>query len=147
LTCKLFSGEGDLNSMNFQKAQSTAVAEILSRASLLESPEELQELTEGVLALKAKKLAPVASADETRLLLAINEAVPVALTDRARTLLEKRDAGTLTSTENDELVQLADDIERRTVDRLTALSELAEVRGVSLPELMRSLGVAAISHG
>ncbi|MGO9467885.1 MAG: STAS/SEC14 domain-containing protein [Isosphaeraceae bacterium] len=133
--------------MDLQKAESAAVAEILSRASLIESPDELQELAEGVLVLKAKKLAPVASADETRLLLTINEGVPVADTDRARSLLEKRDDGALTPTENDELVRLADEIERRTVNRLEALSELAEIRGVLLPELMRSLGVAAISRG
>jgi hypothetical protein len=97
--------------------------------------------------LKARKLAPVASADETRRRLVFNEGVPVALTDRARSLLEKRDAGALTPGENDELIELAEQVERRGVDRLAALTELAEVRGVSLPEVMRSLGVAAVSHG
>ena len=108
---------------------------------------ELEELTSGVLALKAKRFAPVASVDETRLLLAINEGVPVALVDRTRSLLEKRDDGTLTPQENDQLAELSDEIERRGVDRLQALTELAEFRAVSLPELMRSLGVAAESDG
>jgi len=133
--------------MDFPRTESTAVAEILSRANLIESAEELEQLTSGVLALKARKLAPVASADETRLLLVINEGLPIALTDRARSLLEKRDDGTLTPGENDELIELAEEVERRGVDRLAALTELAELRGVSLPELMRSLGVATVSHG
>ena len=97
--------------------------------------------------MKARKLAPVASADETRLLLVINEGVPGALTDRAWSLLEKRDDGTLTPGENDEFIELAEQVERRGVDRLAALTELAEVRGVPLPKLMRSLGVATVSHG
>ena len=126
--------------------ESTAVARILSRAKLLKSREELEQLTSGVLALKAKCVAPVASIDETRLLLLINEGVPAALTDRVQSLLAKRDHGALTPRENDELLNLVDEVERRSVQRLNALTELAEVRGVSLTELMRSLGVAA-SHG
>ncbi len=129
------------------KSKSTAVAKILSRANLLKSREELEQLACGVLALKAQRVAPVASIDETRLLLLINEGVPAALTDRVQSLLAKRDDGTLTPYENDELLDLADNVERRGVERLKALTELAEVRGVSLTELMRSLGVAAASHG
>ena len=37
------------------KSKSTAVAKILSRANLLTSREELEQLTSGVLALKAKR--------------------------------------------------------------------------------------------
>jgi hypothetical protein len=122
--------------------KSTAVARILSRADLLKSREELEQLTSGVLALKAKRVAPVASIDETRLLLLINEGVPPALTDRVQLLLAKRNDGRLTPKEKAELLDLVDEVERRGVERLEALAELAEVRGVSLTELMRSLGVA-----
>ncbi len=85
--------------------------------------------------------------EETRLLLAINECVSVELTDRAESLIEKRDECSLTVEENSELLQLADEVERRGVERLEALSKLAELRGVSLRELMQSLGVAAADHG
>ncbi len=84
--------------------------------------------------------------DETRLLLAINEGVSVELTDRAQSLIEKRDDSSLTVEESSELLQLADEVERRGVERL-ALSKLPELRGVSLRELMQSLGVAAADHG
>ncbi len=131
-----------------RKTKSTAVARILSSANLLKSREELEQLTAGVLALKAKRVAPVASTDETRLLLLINEGVPAALTDRVQLLLAKRDDGTLTSKESDELLDVVDKVERRSVERLKALTELAALRGVPLIELMRSLGVAATSsHG
>ncbi len=125
----------------------STVAKILARASSLKAPEELEELTAGLLALRAKRIAPVVSHDETRLLLAINEGVSVELTDRAESLIEKRDNSSLTVEENSELLQLADEVERRGVERLEALSKLAELRGVSLRELMQSLGVAAADHG
>jgi hypothetical protein len=49
--------------------------------------------------------------------------------------------------ENSLLMQLADEVERRRMERLDALSTLAELRGVSLRELMKSLGVVADDHG
>ena len=58
------------------------------------------------------------ASDETRLLLAINEGVPIELTDRAASLLAQRDDSGLTAVESSELMQLADAIERRGVERL-----------------------------
>ena len=128
--------------------QPADVAEILWRARSLKAPEQLEELTARLVALRARRVAPVASNEETRLLLAINEGVPVELTDRAAFLIEKRDDGSLSDEENTELLQLADDVERRGIERLAALSRLAELRGVSLGELTQSLGVAAVGeHG
>jgi hypothetical protein len=130
-----------------QGTQPSGVADILASASALKAPQELEELTAGLLALRARRLAPVVSGEETRLLLAINEGVSGELTDRVASLIEKRDDSGLTETEDSELMQLADEVERRGVERLEALSTLAELRGVSLRELMKSLGVAAGDHG
>lgn len=80
--------------------------------------------------------------DETRLLLTINEGVPIELTDRVATLLAQRDDSGLTAVESSELMQLADEVERRGVERLEALSRLAELRGVSLRELTKALGIS-----
>ena len=66
------------------------------------------------------------------LLISINEGVPVELTDRVASLLQKRDDCSLTVEENRELLQLADEVERRGVERLEAFSKLAELRGVPL---------------
>ena len=130
-----------------QKVQPATVAEILAKASTLEAPEEIEELTAGLLALRAKSLAPIASDDETRLLLTINEGVSVGLTDRVASLIEKRDESGLSVAEQNELIQHADLLERRGVERAEALSALAEVRRTSLRELMNSLGVSAGVHG
>ena len=118
-----------------------------SRAGRLHAPAELEELTAGLLSLRARRLAPVVSDEETRLLISINEGVPVELTDRVASLIQKRDDCSLTVEENRELLQLADEVERRGVERLEAFSKLAELRGVSLCALKLSLGVAAGDHG
>jgi hypothetical protein len=123
------------------------VAEILSQARSLKVPEELEELTAGLLSLRARRLAPVVSDEETRLLLTINAGVSAELTHRAKALIEKRDDCGLTSDESSELLELADEVERRGIERLEALSRLAELRGVSLRELMQSLGVTAGDQG
>jgi hypothetical protein len=101
----------------------------------------------GLLSLRAKRLAPVVSDEETRLLISINEGVPVELTDRVGSLIQKRDDCSLTVEENRELLQFADELERPGVERLEALSYLAELHGVSLRVLMQSLRVAAGNHG
>jgi hypothetical protein len=130
-----------------RRGRRTAVAEILSRAASLTAPEEIEELTAGLVALRAKRLAPVASAEETRLLLAINEGVPVGLRDRVASLLEKRNGRGLTAADETELMELADEVERRGAVRLQALTSLADLRGVSLRELMKSLGITSDNHG
>jgi hypothetical protein len=43
----------------------------------------------------------------------------------------------LTAKENKELLKLADEVERRGVKRLEAMSKLAELRGVSLRALLK----------
>ena len=130
-----------------QETKPSAVAEILSQATTLKAPEELEELTAALLALRARTFSPVVSGEETRLLLVINEGIPVELTDRIASLIEKRDESGLSLAERSELVQLAEAVERRGVERAEALSNLAEFRGVSLRGLMKSLGVSAGRHG
>jgi hypothetical protein len=130
-----------------QRTPSTSVAEILARIGSLQTPEELEELTDGLLAIRASRVAPVLSGEETRLLLAINEGVSAELRDRVASLIEKRNNRGLSTAESHELTQLADKVERRGVERLEALSRLAELRGVSLRELMKSLGIISDNHG
>ena len=62
-------------SRSAQRTPPTVVAEILARISSLQTPEEFAELTDGLLAIRARRVAPVLSGEETRLLLAINEGV------------------------------------------------------------------------
>lgn len=122
-----------------------SVAGLLATAKLLKTPEELQELVEGILAIRTRRVAPAASEEESSLLFRINEALPIDLANRLKELQEKQIEESLSPNEHAELLTLATEIERRGVERLEALSDLAAVRGVTLSELMRTLGITAWS--
>lgn len=88
-----------------------------------------------------KKRSVILSADESRLLLAINQAISVELQERYHYLLMQRDANALTSEEYSELITLGDRIENLEADRLGNLLQLAQLRQISLDQLMIDLGL------
>jgi hypothetical protein len=90
----------------------------------------------------ATKQRPVIlSADESRLLLAINQAISVELQERYHYLLMQRDANALTLEEYSELIALGDRIENLEAERLGNLLQLAQLRQISLDQLMIDLGL------
>ena len=58
-------------------------------------------------------------------------------------LIRKRQDETLTPAENQELGQITTRVEAMNVKRLELLAELAQWRGVSLPQLMTELGLTS----
>lgn len=88
-----------------------------------------------------KKRSVILSADESRLLLAINQAISVELQERYHYLLMQRDANALTSEEYSELITLGDRIENLEAERLGNLLQLAQLRQISLDQLMIDLGL------
>jgi hypothetical protein len=56
-------------------------------------------------------------------------------------LLEKRDDASLTTLEYEELLQLTEVVEDLHLQRMTALSQLAQERGVDLRTMMRLLNL------
>ena len=88
-----------------------------------------------------KKRSVILSADESRLLLAINQAISVELQERYHYLLIQRDANALTSEEYSELITLGDRIENLEAERLGNLLQLAQLRKISLDQLMIDLGL------
>ena len=116
-------------------------------SGVVDCTEQIEELTAGLVALRAKRLGAGGIRRENALLIAINEGVPVGLRDRVASLIEKRNGRGLTAAEETELRELADKVERQGAGRLQALTSLAEIRGVSLRELMKSLGITSENHG
>jgi hypothetical protein len=106
-------------------------------------PSELNQLVERLLAWRGQLMnsAPRLSAADTALLLKINQGFAPAPQQRYDELLEKRDARTLTPEEYQELLALTDQVEAFNVERVQALADLARLRQVSLPEVMRQLGL------
>jgi hypothetical protein len=107
---------------------------------------ELEQLVDQVIAIRAERVAPHLSADESELLTRINQGLPVEDRARMRALVDKRDSETITDAEWRELTALTDRLELLQADRLAALAELAKLRGVTLDEVMAQLGIQFPDH-
>jgi len=122
-------------------AGSPTADELLAAAGRL-SPSELDRFVPQVIALRARRAAPVLGARESELLAEISCALPEDLRQPYARLLEKRDFRTLTPGEHDELIRLSDEVEAFQARRLERLAELAQLRGVTLDQLLSHVGIA-----
>ena len=120
--------------------QAQVSSEELLRAVEQLPPPELAAFTEKVLALRLRQAAPVLSQDESELLMRINQGVPADIQLRYDTLIAKRAAETLTAEEHAELLRLTDQIEQIDANRMEQLVALAQMRQISLAQLLRDLG-------
>lgn len=107
------------------------------------SANELQDFVAQVLALRARYSAPVLSPDESALFSRINEVLPAEQRKQFLELSEKNRKATITPEEQSEFLMLIDEVENLDARRVQALGELALLRGVSLPEIMKQLGIVA----
>lgn len=107
---------------------------------------DLEQFADRVIAIRAKRRAPSLTNRETNLLQQINEAVPAVIQSRFDDLVQQREAGSLTREEHQELLQLVDVVEQIDAHRMEALAELAQLRNVSLREVMKQLGIQTSSH-
>ncbi len=122
-----------------------SIDELLSAVDRLSEP-DLEILVNQVLLLRARRKAPVLTAEESELLVRINQGVPPDLHRHYQALAEKRDAETLTETEYQELLELSDRIEILAAQRVEALAKLAQLRQVSLLQVMADLGIKPPSY-
>jgi hypothetical protein len=79
---------------------------------------------------------------ELELLREINIGIPAEIWEDFHELEAKRRAAILTEEEHRKLIEINDSIEAANFKRLTALVELAGIRGKSLPEIMSELGIS-----
>lgn len=92
---------------------------------------------------KATRFSP----EESRLLLEINKGLSESTWLRYRELVQRRDAELLTPAEYDELSELSDLIEEVHANRMECLAQLAELRGITMKELMAELSIEVRHHG
>ena len=116
--------------------------EIFAAIEQLE-PEEAEHLTRRSLQMQAQRKAHNLSDREENLLQEIYREKRPGFESRFNELNAKRRDWTLSPDEHAELLQLNDESEAFTVRRLEALAELAHLRGVKLPALMKQLGLQA----
>jgi hypothetical protein len=107
---------------------------------------EMEQLVDQVIAIRAERIAPHLTADESALLARVNQGLPGDNRVRLRALIEKRDDETITASEWQELAALTDQLELLHADRLAALAELAQLRGVTLAEVISQLGIQFPDH-
>lgn len=106
-------------------------------------PEETEKITRRLLHLQARRRVSHLPEQEAELLQIIYREKRPGFQERFDLLNEKRRTFTLSPEEQDELVRLADEAEVFTVQRLQALGELAKLRQLTLPALMKQLGLKA----
>jgi hypothetical protein len=79
---------------------------------------------------------------ELELLKQINIGISAESWEEYHALEAKRQASILTEEDHKKLIEINDSIEAASFHRLTALIELAGLRGRSLPEIMAELGIS-----
>lgn len=120
----------------------------ISQESLLDAikrmpPDEFDSFIERALIQRRAERSNILSANESTLISRINQGLTSELVKRSAQLIRRRDKGTLTTAEHQELVKLTEEAEFRDADRAEALLELAKLRGVPLKKLMRQMGIKA----
>lgn len=120
--------------------------ELLNGVAQLEA-RELEHFISQVLTLRARRMAPSLANEEAGLLEKINQGLSPTLQQRYDVLTAKRRAEALTSEEHLELLDLIELIERADAERVRALTGLAQLRNVSVKELMAELDIRPPAYG
>ena len=121
------------------------VDELIKAANQL-NESDLNRFLQQVVTLRTQRKASVLSVEEAQLLAKINQAIPATLQEQYQRLRTKREEESLTSQEHSQLIELSKQIEQLSAERLEALATLAQLRQVSLSELMSQLGLAPASY-
>jgi hypothetical protein len=122
-----------------------SIDELIKAANQLNET-DLNQLLHQIVVLRARRKTPILPEEEAQLLLKINQGIPSNLRTSYQILREKREAETLDDKEYDSLIQLSNQIEQIGAQRLEALAKLAQLRQVSLLDLMEALGIQPVSY-
>jgi uncharacterized membrane protein YccC len=115
-------------------------ADMLQGVARLEN-NELEQFADQVIALRAQRRASSLPQHEAELLQRINHGISTEMRMRLRQLSDKVLEEIATDDEQDELIQLSNRIEEADAQRLRDLTLLANIRKVSLDELMKQLDI------
>jgi hypothetical protein len=107
---------------------------------------ELEAFVQQVNVLLARRKAPSLPKREAELLQQINQGLPSAVRQRYQELNRKLEAEVLTAAEHQELLNLIDKIEQADATRLRQLIELAQLREMSIDDLMQQLNILPPVH-
>ena len=108
---------------------------------------ELERFLKDINALLRRKKTQDKALRERQLLHKINRTVLDATqTERYHVLVEKLELGTMTDTEHGEFETLANQEEKLRNQRVKFMIELAQLRELTLSQVMKSLGLIPLNH-
>jgi len=134
--CILPKTQGIMSSVQIKS--SVTVEDLLEGVAQLEE-EELEAFIQKVIRLKAQKVGGSISQRESELIAIISEGPTQDWLKRLRDLDEKRLEGKLDEAELEEYQGMAEEVERKSVNRLEAIKELAALRNTGVSEIMNQL--------
>ncbi|MCY7375919.1 MAG: hypothetical protein LH472_08085 [Pyrinomonadaceae bacterium] len=102
---------------------------------------DLEELVDEVLTIQAERRAPRLSGEESKLMKTIQRRLAESKQVRLRELQTLRDEEKLSVEGYAELAAITDELEEIHADRMKALLETANLRGITMTELMKQIGL------
>ena len=101
----------------------------------------LDAFISNIISLRARRSTPNQHKQEAILLEKINKSLSLSETLRFKLLNDKQSEGTITEEEYAELIILVEKIEKLNVNRIKYMTTLAQLRSVTIRELMHQLGM------
>lgn len=121
------------------------VSTLLDNARRLDAP-SFNSFYQEMLRLHQQRGADKFAIEENRLLTQIRAGLPIRLWKRWHLLIARRDAGILTENEKTALDQVCETIEKHELRRLQNLTKLADLRKMSLPEVVQFYKIAPANY-
>ena len=97
--------------------------------------------------LYGQKITATSTVTENKLLKQIKSRLTSSKQIRFEYLTARRDARTITEQEFNELLKLTDDIEKNDLLRLKRISKLADLKRMTLPEVVHFYNLQPMQHG
>ena len=124
---------------------SSTVTDLLKNVQLLNDA-EFEDFFKKLLLLRESSRAGLISELELTLLQQIHEGLPKEKQIRLNLLIAKRDAEIINDEEYEELLDLTAEIESLDLNRLKSMTQLAELRKITLPEVVELFNIRPITH-
>ena len=124
--------------MNTQTVSSQQVISAVQTMPL----DELEQLVSNVLAVRAERVAPHISGEEGKLLRAIQKTLPKKSLLRMKQLQILRDKNELSQESFAELAELIEKLEILHAERMKAVSDLADLRGITFQTAIKQIGLS-----
>lgn len=122
------------------------IDDVLSGIAQLDN-DELEQFTNKVFALNARRRVQNLSKTESELLMKINHGVEQSRRERYHALNQKLHDDDITQAEHQELLEIINQIELADAERIRAMIELSQLRDISVDALMAQLGIPAPVYG